>query len=176
VRIDTALVVAQVSTSTARVSPIYHNIKVRPGSHFVMIYPHDPTKTPQANSIAPSANEFGLDADVKAKFLFCQVMQKLEVDASCLRRNITSCCWVPLAAWQLSPQFRFILLVMSDESSGSIGAGDAATIGKVRLRVCKTSNWRGYAYPLRKLKRGRPRGTECGGSLTCWMGIRWIEV
>jgi hypothetical protein len=67
-----------------------------------------------------------------------------------------------------------MLLVMSDASPGSIGAGDAATISKVKL--CKTLSWRGYAYPLQKLKRGRPRGIECGGSLTCWMGIKWIEV
>lgn len=94
-----------------------------------MIYPHDPTKTPQANSIAPSANEFELDADVKAKFLL-------------------SCCWVPLAAWQLSPQFRFILLVMSDESSGSIGVGDAATITEIEKRTTQRDRMRRLADML----------------------------
>ncbi|KAG2337081.1 hypothetical protein BDR05DRAFT_952888 [Suillus weaverae] len=89
------------------------NVKVQPESHFVMIYPHDPTKTPPASSIAPGMKEFGLNADVKAKFVF----------------------------WQLSLQFRFILLVMSDAGPGSIGVGDAATIGKVKLYKLRYMRW-----------------------------------
>lgn len=65
------------ATSTA-LSTVHQNDQVRPGSRFVTIYPgpHYATKTPPASSIAPSTNEFELDADVKAKFLFCQVARK----------------------------------------------------------------------------------------------------
>lgn len=63
------------ATSTA-LSTVHQNVKVQAGSRFVTIYPHYATKTPPASSIAPSTNEFELDADVKAKFLFCQVARK----------------------------------------------------------------------------------------------------
>lgn len=92
------------------------------GCYFMTIYSLPHTKMPPASSIAPSTNEFGLDADVKAKFVFN--------------------CWVFLSVWQLRPQFKFILLVMTDASPGSIGAGDAATIAHTEKSMTQRDRMR----------------------------------